>query len=281
MKLCEGIHQIRIDFQVTPQVKRYVYVYLIEAEHCYLIDSGVAGSDQIISEYMKSIGRDLSEIKGIFLTHAHPDHIGGAPKLKALTGCPIYASKGERRWIEDIDLEYRERPIPNFYQLTGPSSVQVDTVLADGELVQPEPGLQIEAVGTGGHSCDDLSYFLGGKGVLFTGDAIPVVGDIPIYIDSQKSLDSLERLQELSHTARLFCPAWDRAYRGQECEQAIARAMEMIQTLERNISLLTREKPNATVEQYTALLCEKMQIQQFLNNPLFQRTVLSHIHSLK
>lgn len=29
MRICENVHQIKIDFYVTPQIKRYVYVYLI------------------------------------------------------------------------------------------------------------------------------------------------------------------------------------------------------------------------------------------------------------
>ena len=37
------IHQIKIDFNVTDKIKRYVYVYIVEGEQCYLIDSGVAG----------------------------------------------------------------------------------------------------------------------------------------------------------------------------------------------------------------------------------------------
>ena len=43
------VQQIKIDFNVTPEIKRYVYVYLIETEKgCCLIDSGVAGSEDII-----------------------------------------------------------------------------------------------------------------------------------------------------------------------------------------------------------------------------------------
>ena len=42
------IQQIKIEFHVTPQIKRYVYVYLLITENgSYLIDSGVAGSVQI------------------------------------------------------------------------------------------------------------------------------------------------------------------------------------------------------------------------------------------
>ena len=47
------VHQIRVDFAVTEQVKRYVFVYLIEAKSCYLIDSGVYGSEEQIKQYMK------------------------------------------------------------------------------------------------------------------------------------------------------------------------------------------------------------------------------------
>ena len=97
------VHQIRVDFAVTEQVKRYVFVYLIEAKSCYLIDSGVYGSEEQIKQYMKKIGRDISEVKAVFLTHAHPDHIGTAAWFREHTGCKIYASQGERAWIENID----------------------------------------------------------------------------------------------------------------------------------------------------------------------------------
>ena len=53
MRIGEYVHQIRIDFQVTPEVQRYVYVYLLIGEKCCLIDAGVAGSEAVISAYMK------------------------------------------------------------------------------------------------------------------------------------------------------------------------------------------------------------------------------------
>ena len=115
MRINDHVHQIRIDFQVTPEVKRYVYAYLLIGEKCCLIDAGVAGSAAVLSAYMKKLGRDISEIKALFLTHAHPDHIGAASAIKEISGCEVYASEKERRWIEDIDTQYKERPIPNFY----------------------------------------------------------------------------------------------------------------------------------------------------------------------
>lgn len=136
------VYQIRVDFAVTEQVKRYVFVYLIEAKECYLIDSGVYGSEEQITQYMKKIGRDISEMKAVFLTHAHPDHIGTAAWFREHTGCKIYASKGERAWIENIDQQYQERPIPNFYKLAG-KSTKVDMTVQDGDWIPLEDNLNI------------------------------------------------------------------------------------------------------------------------------------------
>ena len=42
MKICDTVYQLKVEFNVTPQVKRYVYVYIIEGkEGYYLIDAGV------------------------------------------------------------------------------------------------------------------------------------------------------------------------------------------------------------------------------------------------
>lgn len=99
------IHQIKIDFNVTEDIKRYVYVYVLEGKYLYLIDSGVAGSQTQITEYIKSIGRDVTEVKSVFLTHSHPDHIGTAAWFRENIGCTIYAGEKERKWIENIDIQ--------------------------------------------------------------------------------------------------------------------------------------------------------------------------------
>ena len=48
------------------------------------------------------------------------NYINGDPKeyatyIDQVNGCKIYASQGERAWIENIDQQYQERPIPNFW----------------------------------------------------------------------------------------------------------------------------------------------------------------------
>lgn len=58
MKISDNVYQIKIDFQVAKGIRRFVYVYLITGENCYLIDSGVAGSEKEIESYMNKLGLD-------------------------------------------------------------------------------------------------------------------------------------------------------------------------------------------------------------------------------
>ena len=171
-----------------------------------MIDSGVDGAEEIIANYLKSIGRNLTDVKGIFLTHAHPDHIGSAAKIREMTGCKIYASAGESRWISDVDLQFAERPIPNFYTLVN-KSVPVDEI---------------------------LNYLLPEERCIFTGDAIPVRGDIPIWIqrdDNRKSLEKLKKLNEVD----MFYPAWDETYDREQAMDKIEDAKMLMDEIQRNV----------------------------------------------
>jgi len=267
VKLCENLHQIKIDFHVTPEIKRYVYLYLLTGEKCYLIDSGVAGAETILADYMAGMGRTLEDIAGVFLTHAHPDHIGGAAQLKARTGCQIYASQGERPWIQDIHLQHKERPIPNFFSLVK-ASAPVDQVLKDGRRLTLEEGITLRVLGSAGHSQEGLSYLWEEQGVVFTGDAIPVAGDIPIWIDTAQSVDTLRRLQALEGIS-LYCPAWDKAYDPAQGQQKLADALTLIHNLKEAVAAI----PGEDLDDLVQTLCTKLGTPHFLQNPLFRRTV--------
>lgn len=277
MKLCEGLHQIRVDFQVTPEIKRFAYIYLIEGAACYLVDSGVGGSEKAIFSYMEKIGRRPEEIRGIFLTHAHPDHIGSASVIRELTGCTVYASRGERRWIENIDLQFQERPIPNFHALAG-ASTQVDAVVTDGDVITPEPGMEIKVIGSRGHSCDGVSYWLRNREALFTGDAIPAWNDVPIYINRDWSMDTLHRLASLS-PVRFYCPAWDKVYTGREGAEAISRALDLIEEIQRGVDAVMKDRPATDRAALISQICTKLGMERFLGNPLFAGTIASHLPS--
>ena len=269
------IHQLKVDFHVTEQIKRYVYVYIIEGNNCYLIDSGVSGSEMIIEEYLRSIGRDVMDIRGIFLTHAHPDHIGTAAYFQSKTDCRTYASALEKRWIEDIDLQFKERPIPNFYQLAGKSSL-VDMVVADGDCIALEEDFTIQVIGTPGHSADEISYIIGDS--AFIGDTVPVKGDIPIYVNREDLLNSLRKLSGLSaiHT---FYPAWDKTYSCEEMQEKVREAVEMINLLDDAAYNAQMERPEGDLDAIVHLVCEKVRMPHLMQNPLFKNTIKSHMQA--
>lgn len=270
MKIAENVHMIRQEFYVTPEVKRYINIYLIIGESCYLIDSGVAGSERIIDEYLHSIGRNMSDIKGIFLTHAHPDHIGGAAEIKRITDCKVYAPMLELDWIEDIDIQYRERPIPNFYTLLS-ESVKVDVPLQDGDSVTLEKGIEICALLTRGHSHGSMSFIFGNN-MIFTGDAIPVAHDLPIFVDYEQSLYSLDRINELSNV-QYFCPAWDEIYDKIRLKEVIRDSKRMLCKLKDAVHQVEKEYKQYDEADKLTMIFKQADILQYAGNQLVVKSI--------
>lgn len=269
MKVMEQVYQIRIDFQVTEKVQRFVYVYLITGKNCYLIDTGVAGSERIIAEYMQGIGRSIDEVKAIFLTHAHPDHIGSAAAIRQQTDCKICCSAEEQPWIADIDLQFRERPIPNFYGLAG-QSVPVDEIVWEGDRIKVEDDIELEVIGTAGHSKGDVSYLLNGC-VLFSGDAVPAAGDFPIFVNFDKSMQSLDKI-----CARAFvkcCPAWDRVYENGECEALLRDRKDLLYNLKETVIMTDRQHAGLSENEKISMIAKHMGLNGGVGNPLFAASV--------
>lgn len=266
------IHQIKIDFNVTENVKRYVYVYLIEGKNCYLIDSGVNGSEKIIEKYILETGRRISEIKGILITHTHPDHIGTAAYFKEKTNCKIYTSEGEMAWIENIDLQYRKRPIPNFYNIAG-KSAKVDVIVRDGDTIKLDDEISVNVIGTPGHSSDEVSYRI--NDAIFVGDSIPIKGDIPIYIDKDKSMKSLEKLSSLNNIKYCY-PAWDKIYTYKQMTEKCNEAAEMIKNIDCAVKSVMASCTNINKSEIIKVVCDKLNLP--LDNKLIETTIESHLN---
>ena len=261
------VKQIKIDFQVTPEIERFVYVYLIEtSKECVLIASGVAGSEMIIEKAILESGHHPADMKAIFLTHAHPDHIGTANYFREKYGAKIYASEGERAWIENIDLQFAQRPIPNFYRLAG-KSTPVDYVVKDGDKIHLSDDIHIEVIGTPGHSADEVSYRIGDMALI--GDAVPVRGDIPIFINLDDTRHSLAILEKLSNIEK-FYPAWDQAYSLEMMRKKVDDARGLINELGKNVCDADQErKLTVLVNQ----VCDSLHMPMWKTNPLFVRTI--------
>ncbi|MBQ6786625.1 MAG: MBL fold metallo-hydrolase, partial [Lachnospiraceae bacterium] len=181
-----------------------------------------------------------------------------------------YAPMLELDWIEDIDIQHRERPIPNFYTLLS-ESVKVDVPLQDGDMVTLEEGLEICALLTRGHSHGSMSFILGNN-LIFTGDAIPVAHDLPIFVDYEQSLYSLDRINELSDV-QYFCPAWDEIYDKTRLKEVINDSKRMLRKLKDAVYQVEMEcKQYPETEKLTTIF-EQAHILQYAGNPLVVKSI--------
>ena len=279
MQITEHVHALRIPFQVhLPTgitLERFVYAFLILGKRICLIDSGVATAETVIFEYLEKAGRKPQEIDLLVLTHSHPDHIGAAKAIRDKTGCVVAAHGAEKGWIEDVDLQSRERPVPGFHTLVG-GSVPVGRSLADGDVIELWDGHSLKVIHAPGHSAGSICLLYEKDRVLFSADAVPIAGDIPIYADIVESVRSLRRLKGLNGVDHLLA-AWDVPRQGREAEETIDGGLQTLQRIHTIVTGLAGEgDPGDPME-----LCRKalaaMGLPPALANPLIARSFLSSL----
>lgn len=161
--------------------KRYSY--------CWLIDIG---------DYSKvaDVLPQGVEIRGVFITHAHFDHIYGLNSLHlAWPDCNVYTSVFGRDalYSDKVNLSrYHECPI--VYK--GDS---VNTMV-DGEKIEIFPGVHLTSYETPGHSPCCLTYIV--DNFVFTGDAfipgVKVVTKLPggNKIQAKHSIEKIKSLSQ-------------------------------------------------------------------------------------
>jgi glyoxylase-like metal-dependent hydrolase (beta-lactamase superfamily II) len=138
-------------------------------------------------------------IAWVLETHAHADHLSGAPYIKAKTGAKV--AIGEH--IRDVQRIFR--PVFNATDVSGDGS-EFDRLLTDGEKLMIG-NLEVEAIYTPGHTPACLSYKIGDA--VFVGDTLfmPDYGtaraDFPGG-DARTLYRSIQRLLALPPETRLF-----------------------------------------------------------------------------
>ncbi len=273
MQVTDHIHALKVPFHVTtPQGKipRFVYIYLIYGERICLIDSGVASSEKIIFDYLKKTGRKPEDISLLVLTHSHPDHIGAAQAVKGTTGCEVAAHVAERARIEEVDLQARERPVPGFFSLVG-GSVKVDRTLKDGDILDLGKGLSLKVIHTPGHSKGSISLLLPEDRALFSADAVPIVGDLPIYDDVIESARSIKRLRALEGIEFLLA-SWDDPRRGAEVYRIMDGGLGYLKRIHKAVRKIGGDSRGMEPMELCSQVLKELGMPETIANPLVARS---------
>jgi glyoxylase-like metal-dependent hydrolase (beta-lactamase superfamily II) len=154
---------------------------------------------QSLDDILAEAARRGVKIERVLETHAHADHLSGAPYIKLKTGAPI--AIGEH--IKDVQRIFR--PVFNATDISGDGS-EFDHLFKDGERFKIGH-LDVEVMYTPGHTPACVSYKIGDA--VFVGDTMfmPDYGtaraDFPGG-DAHALYRSIQRILSLPPETRLF-----------------------------------------------------------------------------
>jgi hydroxyacylglutathione hydrolase len=152
--------------------------YLIEYEAgLVLVDAGSPGHERRVLGRLRALGR--SDLKVIYITHAHLDHYGCAAALRAETGASIVIHRADAQAMARGETPLgsprgRGRLLPPLLPLIerngGPEPTPADRVLDDGDDLDVH-GLDARMVHTPGHTPGSSCLLVEGRHA-FVGDLL-------------------------------------------------------------------------------------------------------------
>lgn len=222
----------------------------IDHVHCYLLPASGGGWTLVdtglgLPDARERWARTLDElgepVERIVITHFHPDHLGAAADVAALTGAPVHQGSDDydqclRTWGELRDEEL----MPEYLRVHGAPEPEVESFREDAaafvHLVRfardperLEPGDRVdgwEVLHLPGHADGHLALLR--DGVLVAGDTLlgSITPNVGLYPASRPDplgdyLGSLERITKLE--ARLALPG-----HGDPVDDPAERARELI-----------------------------------------------------
>lgn len=128
-----------------------------------VIDPGDGLDDMALLE--RVLDRNGLKVKAIIITHAHIDHIGGAAKLKRLTGAPVYLNTEDEQQYANIEWQAR------WLGMAVPETTEIDATPRDGDTLKLGAG-ELTLIHTPGHTQGSICVYAQAEGVLAAGDTL-------------------------------------------------------------------------------------------------------------
>jgi glyoxylase-like metal-dependent hydrolase (beta-lactamase superfamily II) len=186
------------------------FAFVEEDGSVTLVDCGVPKAPPRIVAGLAAIGKRPADVNRIILTHAHPDHVGGAAAVAAASGASVhmhsadvpYAARGVKPAVDPAYLLGRlmNRMSNKFEPFTAES-------FTDGQLLDVAGGLRV--LHTPGHSPGHVSLLHEPTRLLITGDALFNVLGVRVSLavlcsDAKLTRQSVHVLGEASYDLAAF-----------------------------------------------------------------------------
>jgi glyoxylase-like metal-dependent hydrolase (beta-lactamase superfamily II) len=158
----------------------HVHAFLIDdGGELSLVDTLFENDGRLVLEAIRGLGRTITDLKRIVITHGHRSHLGGAAALKRSSGATVYAHEweadivsGDRR-AQPVTLipkqSLRLFPFQLGLFLGRPKHVPcpVDETVSEGDAFGP-----LQVLHAAGHSPGHLAFWWPERRFLITGDAV-------------------------------------------------------------------------------------------------------------
>ena len=131
-----------------------------ETKEAVVIDPG----DEI-GQIVRILERHGLRVKAIVITHAHIDHIGGARKLKDLTGAPVYLNADDQDLYDHLDIQAGWLGMPT------PERTEIDVPVREGDRIALGPA-EFQIIHTPGHTQGSISLWIPFENKLVAGDTL-------------------------------------------------------------------------------------------------------------
>jgi glyoxylase-like metal-dependent hydrolase (beta-lactamase superfamily II) len=209
MQIADGIHRMG---------SRFINWFLIEeGGKLTVVDTGLSAYYRQLPAELARLGKSLSDVKAVLLTHNHIDHTGSAERTRRETGCIVMTHSADSAVVRG---EVKAKPPPGlmsslFSHLAGMR--YFGHVLANGgpkmtsvaELREFQDGEVLDVPGRPrvihmpGHTPGHCALFFEGRGAVFTGDGLvtldPTIGAtgprvMSVGTDLAQARDSLKQI---------------------------------------------------------------------------------------